>query len=128
MAKKFVTVSRDEREYIPEDWKQDDNPLKFKFKPLSTRQLAKFADSASRMNINESTIILGTASTNIDVFRTAVSGWENFIVDDKEYPFKKASNGLIPEEVVDIIGGELVDEVANHILEQSRAGDTEMGN
>lgn len=124
MGRKFTTIDRNEREYIPKDWKDENdkpeqNALKFKFKPLSKRQLAEFSDNSSRMQVHSGTVILGTTSIDIEVFKVAINGWENFIVDDKEYKFKRV-NGLVDEDAINILDLDIISEVSNHIIEVSK--------
>lgn len=94
MAREFVTVSLEERSYVPNDWKDEKGKpetkaLIFKFKPLSKRQLAQYSDNSSRLSISSNTILLGNATNAIDLFRASITGWDNFIVDGKAKPFKK---------------------------------------
>lgn len=124
MGRKFITIDRGERYYIPKDWKDENgkpeqNALKFKFKPLSKRQLAEFSDSSSRMQVHSGTIILGTTSIDIEIFKLAITDWENFIVDDKEYKFKRV-NGLVDDDAINILDLDIISEVANHIIEVSK--------
>ena len=132
MAREFVTVSLEEKSYIPNDWKDEKGkpeakPLTFKFKPLSKRQLAQYADNSSRLSISSNTILLGNATNAIDLFRTAIVGWENFIVDSKARPFKKEANGLLEEEIIEILPLDIIEEVANHILKVSKFPEEEKG-
>ena len=132
MARKFVTIDRSERSYVPKDWidsktnEPEEKALTFKFIPLSKRQIAQFADSSTRM-LQGGVFLLGTSSVNIEIFKTAISGWDNFIVDGKPYKFKKGNNGLVDEEVINILDLDIIDEVALHILEVSKVPDEEMG-
>jgi len=132
MAKKmFTTVSRDEKSYVPRDWldengKPEKGALTFKYKPLSKKQLAVHQDNSSRMSLTTNTFYLGNATISIDVFRTAVTGWENFIVDGAERPYKKDGLGLVEEEVVEILPLDLIEEVAGHILKVSRFPEEEV--
>ena len=94
MGRKFTTVNRSEQEYVPKDWKNGEgkpelNALTFRFKPLNKRQLAEFSDNSSRMQVQSSTVILGTSSIDYDIFKVAITGWDNFIVDGKALPFKR---------------------------------------
>ena len=124
MAREFVTVSRSEREYIPKDWydekgKPEKGALTFKFKPLSKRQLAEYTDNSSRVSLSSNVLILGTNSVNIDIFKSTISGWSGLIIDGKEYPFR-LEIGAIPEEVIDAIDMDIINEVANHIVTVSK--------
>lgn len=133
MGRKFVTIDRSEKSYVPKDWidektkEPEDKALSFKFIPLSKRQIAQFSDNSTRMSLASNAILLGNASVNIDIFKTAISGWDNFVVDGKPYKFKKGNNGLVDEEVINILDQDIIDEVANHILDTSKASDVEMG-
>lgn len=133
MGRKFVTIDRSERKYVPKDWldnktkEPEEKALTFKFIPLSKRQLAQFADNSTRMSLNGNVLLLGTASINIEIFKTAICGWDNFIVNEKPYKYKKGTNGLVDEEVIDILDQDIIDEVALHILDVSKATDEAMG-
>ena len=133
MARKFVTIDRSERTYVPKDWidlktkEPEEKALTFKFIPLSKRQLAQFADNSTRMSLQNNVILLGNASVNIEIFKTAINGWDNFIVDDKPYKFTKGANGLVSEDVIEILDQDIIDEIALHILKVSKADEEEMG-
>ena len=133
MARKFVTIDRSEKAYVPKDWidsktkEPEEKALTFKFIPLSKRQLAQFADNSTRMSLQNNVILLCNASINIEIFKTAVSGWANFIVDEKPYKFKKGANGLVEEDVIEILDQDIIDEVASHIIKVSKATEEEMG-
>ena len=132
MAREFVTVSLEERSYVPKDWKDEKGKpeakaLTFKFKPLSKRQLAQYSDNSSRLNIGSNTISLGNATNAIDLFKIAITGWDNFIVDGKAKPFKKEGNGLLDEETIEILPLDIIEEVANHILKVSKFPEEEKG-
>ena len=84
MARELVTVSLEERSYIPNDWKDEKGKpeakaLTIKFKPLSKRQLAHYSDNSSRLNIGSNTISLGW----IEVFMIL------FLFFDMAIPAKK---------------------------------------
>ena len=132
MAREFVTVSLEERSYVPNDWKDEKGKpeakaLTFKFKPLSKRQLAQYSDNSSRLNIGSNTISLGNATNAIDLFKIAIVGWDNFIVDGKAKPFKKEGNGLLDEEAIEVLPLDIIEEVANHILKVSKFPEEEKG-
>ena len=124
MAREFVTVSRDERTYVPKDWKDEKGEpekgaLTFKFIPLSVRQLANFQDSSSRMSLNSSTLLLGNAGVHIDVFKMAISGWDNYLVDKEAVVYKKDGTG-VKESLVEPLPLDIIEEVASHILQVSK--------
>lgn len=126
MAREFNTLTLDEREYVPKDWidaktgKPELNAFKIKFKPLNKRQLASFVDNSSRLSISTNTIILGNASNCIDVFKVAVTGWENCINRGEAVVFKKDSALLVDDSLIEIIDLDIIEEVANHIIKISR--------
>ena len=132
MARVFTTNSRDEKVYVPRDFidekgKPEKDALSIRFIPLSKRQLALFQDASSRMSIASSTIILGNASVNIDVFKEAVIGWDNFIVDGAKVEFKKDASGKVHEEVLEQFPLDIIEEVANHIAKVSKFPEEEKG-
>ena len=133
MAREFVTVSLEERSYVPNDWKDEKGKpeakaLTFKFKPLSKRQLAQYSDNSSRLNIGSNTISLGNAVGNLELFKASVTGWDNFLdKEGKEIKYKKDASGLVAEELIEYIWEDVIQEVANHILKVSKFPEEEKG-
>jgi hypothetical protein len=128
MARQIATVSRDVREYTPKDWLDENeepelSALKFKFKPLSKKQLATFSDSSTRLQISTNSIMLGNAENMINIFRVAVVGFENLIVDEQPVPFKKDTAGLVHEDIVELLPLDIIEEVGNHIVLVSKASE-----
>lgn len=126
MARKIVTVSRDIREYTPKDWidekgKPELKAFTVKFKPLSKRQLATIADSSARFNIASNTIMLGNAENMYNVFRMAVTGWDNWIVNDSVVPYVKDGSGLLDADLLEDFPLDIIEEIGNHIVEVSKA-------
>lgn len=131
MAREFVTISRDVREYVPEDWRDSAgnpelNAFKVKFKPLSKRQLAQLADSSSRLSLNSNTILLGNAVNSIDTLKLALTGWENFIVNGQPVVFTKDSSGLVSDELLEDIWLDVIEEIATHIIKVSKFPEVEL--
>ena len=133
MAREFVTVSLEERSYVPNDWKDEKGKpeakaLIFKFRPLSKRQLAHYSDNSSRLNIGSNTISLGNAVGNLELFKASITGWDNFLdKDGKEIKFKRDSSGVVAEELVECVWEDVIQEVANHILKVSKFPEEEKG-
>lgn len=132
MGREFVTLSLEERTYIPKDWidskgEPEANAFKVRFKPLNKRQLAAFIDNSSRLSINSNTIILGNAVNSIDVCKTALTGWENFIVDGEKVNFKKDSALLVEDSLLENIDLDIIEEIATHIVKVSRFPEIEKG-
>ncbi len=132
MAREFVTLSLEERSYTPKDWldskgEPEPNAFTVKFKPLNKRQLAVFIDNSSRLNINSNTIILGNAANSIDVCKTALTGWDNFIVDGEKVNFKKDSALLVDDALLENIPLDVQEEIATHIVRVSRFPEIEKG-
>ena len=132
MAREFVTVSLEERIYVPNDWKDEKGKpeakaLTFKFKPLSKRQLAHYSDNSSRLSIGSNTISLGNAVGNLDLFKSAVTGWDNLIHEGKEVKFKTDPSGLLADDLLEDIWEDVIQEVANHILKVSKFPEEEKG-
>lgn len=117
----FATLSRDTKKYyLKEDLDDKGKPVKgaleFILRPMSKKQLALYQDSSSRMNVYNSTILLGNASNELDLFRTNVVGINNFIVDKEEYIFKRDNANLVDEEITEILPLDIISEVAKEIL------------
>ena len=64
---------------------------------------------------------------SIYLFKIAITGWDNFIVDGKAKPFKKEGNGLLDEEAIEVLPLDIIEEVANHILKVSKFPEEEKG-
>lgn len=132
MARIITTVSREVRKYTPKDWllpsgEPEEKALVIHFQPLSKRQLAQFADNSTRLSIQSNTILIGNAENAINVFKTALVGWDNFLADGKPLEFKKDnSTGLLDEDIVEIIPLDIIEEVANHIVKTSRFPEEEL--
>jgi hypothetical protein len=133
MARELVTVSLEERSYIPNDWKDEKGKpeakaLTIKFKPLSKRQLAHYSDNSSRLNIGSNTISLGNAVGNLELFRASVTGWDNLVDNEgKDIKFKRDASGLIAEDLIELIWEDVIQEVATHILKVSKFPEEEKG-
>ena len=133
MAREFVTVSLEERSYVPNDWKDEKGKpeakaLTFKFKPLSKRQLVHYLDNSSRLNIGSNIILLGNVVGNLELFKVSVIGWDNFLdKEGKEIKYKKDASGLVAEELIEYIWEDVIQEVANHILKVSKFPEEEKG-
>jgi hypothetical protein len=131
MARELVTLSRDIKTYTPKDWLDEKGApevgaLVFKYKPLSKRQLATFADNSSRLSIQSNTILLGNAVNSIDVFKMAVTGWDNLLVDGANKAFEKDANGLVAESAIEDIPLDIIEEVATHIVHTSKFPEVEV--
>lgn len=130
MAREFVTISRDIREYVPEDWRDSKgepelNAFKVKFKPLSKRQLAQLSDSSSRLSLNSNTILLGNAVNSIDTLKLSLVGWDNYIVDGNQVAFAKDASGLVSDELLEAIWLDVIEEIASHIIKVSKFPESE---
>lgn len=120
MARKIVTIDMSPREYIPTEWKDDEKPWKLKVKPLSKRQLATYKDNSTRMNLQTNSFYFGTSVNAYEIFKSQVTGWENFPINYKE------ANGLVDEEVMNSIHIEDIEEVSNYIIKISTVGADEL--
>lgn len=132
MAKNYVTVDRSEKRYTVRDsldanGKPEKEALVFKFIPLSKRQLAVFQDSSTRMSMSSNTILLGNASVNIDIFKEAITGFENLQVNGAMLQFKKDLQGRLHDDVIEDIPLELIEEVSTHIVKVSKFPEEEKG-
>ncbi len=132
MARELVTISLEERKYTPKDWldekgNPEEKAFTIKFKPLSKRALAQFSDSSSRLSLASNTILLGNAENAINVFRANVSGWENLIIDGKPRTFKRDLNGLVEEDIIEILPLDIIEEVATYMIRVSKFPEEEKG-
>lgn len=133
MARKISKLSRDIQEYTPKDWLDDKgNPEEgafvVSFKPLSKRQLATYQDSSSRIAMGTNAIMLGNSTGNLSIFKEAITGWKNLVIDDAEVKFEKDGLGNVKDELLEDIPLDIIEEIANYILKVSRFGTDEAGN
>lgn len=105
IMKEFKKVSRSELSYVPEVCIGVKKPLRFKFLPLSQKQLARFTDQATKLDVASGKLILGTSEVEYEIARTAITGWENLIVDGSEVAFKKGYDGKLDETLVEDLEG-----------------------
>jgi hypothetical protein len=117
MSKEFKKIVKKELSYIPEMFIGVKKPLTFKFMPLSQKELARFADAGTRLNVQSSMLILGTTEIEYEIARTAITGWENLIVDNKELAFKRGSDRKLDESLIEDIDGffDILVEVGKYI-------------
>ena len=127
MAREFKKIVREELSYVPEMFIGEKKPLTFKIRTLNQKELAKFADAGTRLNVNSGMLILGTTEIEYEIARLCINGWDNFIVDGKAKPFKKEGNGLLDEEAIEVLPLDIIEEVANHILKVSKFPEEEKG-
>ena len=126
MARTLSTVTKEERTFIPVDWLSDDkDQLTFVYKPLSKRQLAKVAESSSKMDIQTNTILIGNAEIGMRVVTEAVTDIKNLVVDEKMVKFKKGPNGNVDDAIIEMLPLDIIDEVAREILSVSKFGDAD---
>ena len=120
--KDFKRVVKTELSYVPELFTGVKKPFKVKFMPLSQKQLARFADSSTKLDVQTGKILLGTSEIEYEVARLAITGWENLIVEGSEVVFKKGYDGKVDEALVEDIEGffDILVEVGKHILMVSR--------
>lgn len=128
MAREIIAVSRDIREYIPKDWLDEKGEpelkaLVFKFKPLSKKQLASVSDNSARFSMNSNTVILGNAENMLNVFRIAVTGWDNLIINGQVISYKKDMANLVDEDIIEDLPLDIIEEVGAHIVSVSKVTD-----
>lgn len=132
MARKFVTISKEVRTYVPKDWLEADgtpeaNAFTVKFIPLSKRQLAQFSDNSTRLSMQSNTILLGNSENSLTLFKGVVIGWDNLFVNDKAIEFKKdPSTNLISDEAIDGIDLDVIEEIVGHIIKVSKFPEDEL--
>ena len=78
MAREFKKIVREELSYVPEMFIGEKKPLTFKMRTLSQKELAKFADAGTRLNVNSGMLILGTTEIEYEIARLCITGWDNF--------------------------------------------------
>ena len=127
MARDITTVSKEARTFVPLDWIADPvaEQLTFEYTPLSKRQLAKVADSSSKMDIGTNTILLGNAEVSMKVFQEHISGVKNLVVDGKNVKFKKGTNGGVHADIIDMLPLDVMEETVREILSVSKFGDAD---
>jgi hypothetical protein len=124
MGRKFTTVSKEEREYIPTDWLDDpkEEQLVITYKPLSKRQLAKIEDNATKLDVSTNTMMFTNAESSLGIFQDQVTGIKNLVVNDKPMKFKK-SNKRVHEDIIDALDLDIIQEVSREIVYKSKFSD-----
>lgn len=105
MGRDFKKVTRKEVSYVPEMFIGVKKPLTFKLRTLSQKELARFTDSGTRLNVNSGMLILGTSEIEYDIARTVILGWDNLVVDGKEVSFQRGLDGKLDESIIEDIDG-----------------------
>lgn len=105
MAREFKKLVREELSYVPEMFVGEKKPLTFKMRTLSQKELAKFADAGTRLNVNSGMLILGTSEIEYEIARTCITGWENFNVEGDVITFKRDGAGKVDERLIEDIDG-----------------------
>lgn len=105
MALEFKKVQRVEASYVPDMFKGTKKPFKIKFIPLSQKQLARFSDNSTKLDIQSGKLILGTSEIEYEIARAAITGWENLIIDGKEVVFKKGYDNKFDESLIEDVEG-----------------------
>lgn len=125
MAVEFKKVKRVELGYVPEAFKGTKKPFKIKFVPLSQKQLARFADNSTKLDVQSGKLILGTSEIEYDMARTAITGWENLVIDGKEVVFAKGYDNKFDESLIEDVDGlfDIFVEVGKYISVVSRFPD-----
>ena len=105
MAREFKKLIREELSYVPEMFVGEKKPLTFKMRTLSQKELAKFADAGTRLNVNSGMLILGTSEIEYEIARLCITGWENFNVEGDVITFKRDGAGKVDERLIEDIDG-----------------------
>lgn len=87
MGKKFIKRDFSEKEYIPREWVDEKKPLKFKFKPLTNKELAYVEDLYSKYDLESAEVVSAIKTVDYKIGKQQLVGWENLIVEDKEVEF-----------------------------------------
>ena len=123
--KDFKKVVRTELTYVPEISIGVKKPLTFRFMPLTQKQLARFTDQATKMDIGSGKLILGTSEVEYEIARTAIVGWDNLFVEGKALEFKRGVDGKIDETLIEDLEGmfDILVEVGKYISVVSKYPD-----
>ena len=105
MALELKKVQRVEATYVPEMFKGTKKPFKVKFMPLAQKQLARFADNSTKLDVQSGKLILGTSEIEYEMARQAITGWENLVVDGKEVVFAKGYDNKFDESLIEDVEG-----------------------
>lgn len=121
MALKIATLDLStERKYTLVSDENEDIKTSFFFKPMSIKKITEYMDRTTKMSISDNSIYLGNSTINLEVFKAQIKNWEN-IFDEKGEEIKiKLNNGYLTEEQANIFPPEIINEVANHIVNVSK--------
>ena len=89
MAKEFKRKPKEDLEYIPKIFMEDEKPLKFKFKTLSNKEIAQIDDKLSAYDVYDNKIITATNELNLILATDKLTGWENLEIDGEQVLFDK---------------------------------------
>lgn len=127
MALKIATLDlTTERVYTLKADENEDVKTKFRFKPLSKRQLALHKDNSSRMNLQNNSFYFGNSASALDIFKSQVTGWENILDDSGKEVKIKITNGFIDETLINGFPLDVIEEVVAHIISVSSIGAEEL--
>lgn len=117
MGREFKKIVREELSYVPEMFIGEKKPLTFKMRTLSQKELAKFADAGTRLNVNSGMLILGTTEIEYEIARLCINGWDNFVVEGDTIAFKRDGAGKLDERIIEDIDGffDILVEVGKYI-------------
>jgi hypothetical protein len=109
MAREFKKIVREELSYVPEMFIGEKKPLTFKMRTLSQKELAKFADAGTRLNVNSGMLILGTTEIEYEIARLCINGWDNFVVEGDTIAFKRDGAGKLDERIIEVASLDLIE-------------------
>lgn len=109
-------------EYVPSDFRGQENPFTLKIKRIDPKTFAQLEDGLTKINQEDSTIIFASGSFNWNVARRGIVGWEN-ISDENNKPIKFGTDSanLISEQTLSLIPMEIIAEVATTIASITRS-------
>jgi hypothetical protein len=116
----LVINKQEEFEYIPVDFKEDENPFKVVFKPLSPSELASLDDAWTELNTAKQTLTIKTGTYNLNVLRYSLLRWSG-VEDAEGKPVTlEIVEGKVTESSLDYIPMSIRDEIANVISAVSK--------
>ena len=135
MARKFTRNYKQEHKYVliadrkDENGEDEKNPITWKFKPLSQKQIAAIDDGMLSYKNNFTEVSVSQNEAVLSAVKTQVTGWENLEDDKGEVKFNPKEG--VTEDILAFMGKEGWAELGNVIINVSKFPDdaeTHLGN
>lgn len=112
MALKVVRNYTKEGWYRPLGQEEDENPYEFKVRVLNKLELQQYDGKKTSLSTAGNELFIKMGEVNLEVFRKCVIDWKNISDENnEEVKFKKDKNGLVDNELIQMIPSDVINEV-----------------